>query len=197
MKRLVALALLLAASGVALYFAQGRKTEDRVSGNALMNVAADWQHNLSRAPMRLRLSDADEVRIGRNLVEAYGIGSGEKEADAAAIQDYVSKIGARVASHAHRKIPFTFFLDSDPNMINAFALPGGNVVVGLGLLRLMHSEDELAFVPGHEIEQIDHIMPWSACRSKRNCTSWIWTLLPIGESPARDVAGRICEGRGK
>ena len=77
------------------------------------------------------------------------------------------------------------------------ALEAYNLVAAFIDVDGMHSEDELAFVPGHEIEHIDHIMPWSACRSKRNCTSWIWTLLPIGESPARDVAGRICEGRGK
>jgi len=157
MKRALLLALVLVAAGVALYFAQHRKAEVSVSTNALVDVAADWQHDLSRAPMHLtRLSDADEIRIGHNLVEAYGIGAGEKDPRTSAIQDYVSKVGARVASHAHRKIPFAFFLNANPNLINAFALPGGNVVVGLGLLRQMHSEDELAFVLGHEIEHIDH-----------------------------------------
>ncbi len=157
MKRALLLALVLVAAGAALYLAQRRKTEDSVSPNALIDVAADWQHDLSRAPMHLtRLSDADEIRIGRNLVEAYGIGAGEKDARTSTLRDYVNMVGARVASHAHRKIPFVFFLDANPNLINAFALPGGNVVVGLGLLRQMHSEDELAFVLGHEIEHVDH-----------------------------------------
>ena len=157
MKRVLLLALVLVAAGAALYFAQRHKPEDSVSPNALVDVAADWQHDLSRAPMHLtRLSDADEIRIGRNLVEAYGIGAGEKDVRTSAIQDYVNKVGARVASHAHRTIRFAFFLDANPNLINAFALPGGNVVVGLGLLRQMHSEDELAFVLGHEIEHVDH-----------------------------------------
>lgn len=157
MKRALLLALVLVAAGAALYFAQRRKAEDSVSPNALVDVAADWQHDLSRAPMHLtRLSDADEIRIGRNLVEAYGLGDGEKDVRTSAIQDYVNKVGARVAAHAHRKVPFAFFLDANPNLINAFALPGGHVVVGLGLLRQMHSEDELAFVLGHEIEHVDH-----------------------------------------
>ena len=156
MKGALLLALVLTAAGAALYFAQRRKAEDNVGPNALVDLAADWQHDLSRAPMHLtRLSDAEEIRIGRNLVEAYEIGA-EKDARTLAIQDYVNKVGARVASHAHRKISFAFSLDANSNLINAFALPGGNVVVGLGLLRQMHSEDELAFVLGHEIEHIDH-----------------------------------------
>ena len=41
-------------------------------------------------------------------------------------------------------------------MINAFALPGGHIVVGEGLLDLMTSEDELANVLAHEVEHVDH-----------------------------------------
>ena len=157
MKRIFLLALVLAAAGAALYIAQHRKANDAVNPNALVDLAADWQHDLSRVPMHLtRLSDADEIRIGRNLAQAYGIGAGDNDPGTAAIEKYVSGVGARVAARAHRKIPFTFLLDRNPNFINAFALPGGNVVIGLGLLRQMHSEDELAFVLGHEIEHIDH-----------------------------------------
>jgi predicted Zn-dependent protease len=157
MKRLLVFALVLALAGAALYFPQHRKTEDAVNANALVDVAADWQHDLSRAPMHFtRLSDADEIRIDRNLVEAYGLGTHGEDPRAAAIQDYLRSVGTRLASHAHRKLPFAFLLDENPDMINAFALPGGYVVVGLGLLRQMRSEDELAFVLGHEIEHIDH-----------------------------------------
>lgn len=157
MKRLLLLLLVAAATGTALYFAQSRKSDDRVSPNALLDMAADWQHDLSRAPMHMtRLSDADEIRIGRNLVEAYRLGIPERDPRAEAIQEYLQQVGTQVASHAHRKIPFEFFLDNNTNLINAFALPGGKVVLGLGLLRQMHSEDELAFVLAHEIEHIDH-----------------------------------------
>lgn len=157
MRRLLLLVLVVAAAGTALYFAQRRKSDDRVGPNALLDVAADWQHDLSRAPMHMtRLSDDDEIRIGRNLVYVYRLGAAEKDPRAEVIQEYLKQVGTRVASHAHRRIPFQFFLDSNPNLINAFALPGGNVVIGLGLLRQMRSEDELAFVLGHEIEHIDH-----------------------------------------
>jgi predicted Zn-dependent protease len=61
-----------------------------------------------------------------------------------------------VAAHARRKLNYRFHLIADPDLINAFALPGGHVFIGMGLLGQMTSEDELAFVLGHELEHIDH-----------------------------------------
>src|SRR6185437_177945 len=43
----------------------------------------------------------------------------------------------------------------DPYFFNAYALPGGYVVVGRGLLEWIASEDELAAVLGHEIAHVD------------------------------------------
>jgi len=157
MKRLVLLALILAAAGAALYFAQHRRAEDAVNPNAVVDVAADWQRDISRVPMRLtRLSNADEVRIGDELVRRYGYAEPYKNAKLASLENYVNQVGSRVARHAQRKIEFHFHFVPDPNLINAFALPGGHVFVGWGLLKEMHSEDELAFVLGHEIEHVDH-----------------------------------------
>ena len=157
MKRLVLLALILAAAGASLYLAQRRKAEDAVNANALVDVAADWQHDLSRVPMRMmRLSDADEVRIGNELVRRYGYAEPYENAEMASLENYVRHVGSRVARHAQRKIEFHFHFVPDHNLINAFALPGGHVFVGWGLLKEMHSEDELAFVLGHEIEHVDH-----------------------------------------
>jgi len=157
MKRLVLLALILAAAGAALYFAQHRRAEDAVNPNAVVDVAADWQRDISRVPMRLtRLSNADEVRIGDELVRRYGYAEPYENAKLASLENYVNQVGSRVARHAQRKIEFHFHFVPDPNLINAFALPGGHVFVGWGLLKEMHSEDELAFVLGHEIEHVDH-----------------------------------------
>ncbi|HEX3582913.1 MAG TPA: M48 family metallopeptidase, partial [Thermoanaerobaculia bacterium] len=40
--------------------------------------------------------------------------------------------------------------------VNAFALPGGHVFIGAGLVEHMTTEDELAAVLGHEVEHVDH-----------------------------------------
>ena len=157
MTRLVSLALVLIVAGMALYFAQRRKAEDAVNANAVVDVAADWQRDLSRAPMRItRLSDAEEVRIGNELVRRYGYAEPYENPEMASVENYISQVGSRVARNTRRKIEFRFYFVPDPSLINAFALPGGHVFLGWGLLRQMRSEDELAFVLGHEIEHVDH-----------------------------------------
>ena len=157
MRRLVVLIAILTIAGGSLYLAQHRKRQDVVSVNAVVDAAADWQRDLSRAPMHLtRISDEEEKRIGDELARQYASAEPTESAAKAAMERYLDVVGGRVAAHAQRKLPYQFHLISNPDMINAFALPGGHVFVGQGLLDQMTSEDELAFVLGHEIEHIDH-----------------------------------------
>jgi len=72
------------------------------------------------------------------------------------LESYIARVGNSVAAHAHRRLPYSFHLLPDRAMINAFSLPGGSVYVGEGVLDLMTSEDQLAFILGHEIEHVDH-----------------------------------------
>jgi predicted Zn-dependent protease len=94
------------------------------------------------------------VRIGDELASRYA--DEELDPEQKATERYVQKIGVALAAHAERKLPFHFHLVPDRGLVNAFALPGGQVFIGQGLLDLMRSEDEAAFVLGHEIEHIDH-----------------------------------------
>lgn len=156
MKRILALVAILLIAGAALYFAQ-RRREDVVSVNAVVNAAADWQRDLTRAPMHFtRISDDQETRIGDELAQQYAPAQATQTAEAAAMERYVNEVGGRVAAHARRKLAYRFHVIPNVDMINGFALPGGHVFVGQGLLDQMTSEDELAFVLGHEIEHIDH-----------------------------------------
>jgi predicted Zn-dependent protease len=157
MKHVVALLLILSIAGGALYFAQHRKRHDAVSADAIVDMAADWQRDVTRAPMQLtRISDQQETQIGDELAREYVSQAPEQSAEARATEHYVNEVGGRVAAHARRKLNYRFHLIGDTSLINAFALPGGHVFVGQGLLDQMTSEDELAFVLGHELEHIDH-----------------------------------------
>jgi predicted Zn-dependent protease len=140
-----------------LYWSQRRPKSAPVSANAILNMAADAQRDLSRIPMHFtRLSDEQEIAIGRELASRYGTQTRKLTPEEEGLQKYVRHVGGIVALRAHRHLPYTFTVLPDHNMINAFSLPGGPVYVGEGMLDLMMSEDELANVVGHEIEHIDH-----------------------------------------
>jgi predicted Zn-dependent protease len=155
MRRILGLAVVLMVAGLSLYLAERRQRADAVTANAVVDLAADWQRDASRIPMHLtRISDAEEVRIGDELASRYA--ERELDPEQKATEQYVQNIGAVLSPHAQRKLPFHFHLVPDLGLVNAFALPGGQVFIGQGLLDLMRSEDEVAFVLGHEIEHVDH-----------------------------------------
>jgi len=156
MKRNVAFLLVLLAGVGAILVSERREQNTHVSANAVLNVAADVQRGLTRAPMRLtRLSDEEEVRVGNELAANY-LQNGALSDEDQALEDYVRRVGNTLALHAHRQLPYTFHLVPNRAMINAFSLPGGHVFIGYGLIDLMTSEDQLANILGHEVEHIDH-----------------------------------------
>lgn len=72
------------------------------------------------------------------------------------LTEYVTEVGQRLAGQARRKdqlnFEFSILNDSSPN---AWALPGGKIVINRGLLNELESEAELAAVLGHEIVHAD------------------------------------------
>ena len=109
-----------------------------------------------------RLSDQEEIDIGNELartnwyLQSSADRTLEQKQQDKLVQDNVYRVGAKVAARAHRKLPYKFHYIPNMDFVNAFALPGGHVYIGAGLVALMDSEDELAAVLGHEIEHIDH-----------------------------------------
>lgn len=156
MRRWLALALLLGGSGAALYYAERHKTETRVGPEGVLGALADAQRDVSRVPARImRLSDAEEVSVGDEMAQRY-IRGGNLSAVDVQVSEYIRTVGAAVAFHARRKLNYQFHYVPDPAFVNAFALPGGHVFIGKGLMQLMDTEDELAAVLGHEVEHVDN-----------------------------------------
>lgn len=159
MKRWILFAFIIAAGGAALVVSEVRKTEAPVGPQAFLYLVADTEQELTRMPVSFtRLTDEREIEIGDALAKNYTrFFRLQKPSDETRlIQTYIQKVGGRVAAGAHRKLPYRFHYIPDGDFINAFALPGGHVFIGKGLIAVMDSEDELAAVLGHEIEHIDH-----------------------------------------
>ena len=69
--------------------------------------------------------------------------------------EYLQRVTDKLATCA--KLPYdirTYILDVD--MINAFALPGGTIMITRGMLVRLQNENELASVIGHEIGHFKH-----------------------------------------
>jgi len=160
MKRAIVFVVFFAVLGVSLgglYWSQRRPKSPPVSANAILDLAADAQRDLTRIPMHFtRLSDEQEITIGRELASHYAGQVMKLTPEEEALQKYVQRVGGTVAVHAHRHLDYNFHLIPDHNMINAFSLPGGPVYIGEGMLDLMETDDELASILAHEVEHIDH-----------------------------------------
>jgi predicted Zn-dependent protease len=110
-----------------------------------------------------QLSLSDETRAGAALFLAFQKSQGFADTpESKAIEAYLQIVGDKVAANAKRKLPYKFHLDPHPGFRSAVAYPGGQIVVGGGVLALMTHEDELAIVLGHEIAHID----LSQCRQR-------------------------------
>ena len=101
------------------------------------------------------LSDADEVRIGKLLASKFIQLEGmQSTPQTSKIEAYLQSVGDRLTPLAQRKLPYRFHFDPDPAFKSAFALPGGEIFVGGGVLAMMDTEDQLAIVLGHEMEHV-------------------------------------------
>jgi predicted Zn-dependent protease len=160
MKRAIVFIVFFVVLGVSLgglYWSQRQPKSTPVSANPILDMAADAQRDLTRIPMHFtRLSDEQEIKIGRELVTKYSGQVQKLTPEEEALEKYVVRVGGTVSAHAHRHLAYNFHLIPDHNMINAFSLPGGPVYIGEGMLDQMETEDELASILGHEVEHIDH-----------------------------------------
>jgi Zn-dependent protease with chaperone function len=96
------------------------------------------------------VSPAQEKRLGDMAFEQMRPGLRLVESGPA--QDALERVGLRLVG-GEQRFRYEFHLALD-DQANAFALPGGHVVVYSGLLKTMGCDDELAGVLAHEISHI-------------------------------------------
>ena len=159
MKHWIWLTGIVGLSVAAIVTSERHKVDAPASPAAVLYLVADTEQELTRMPVNFtRMSDDEEIQIGDEIARMYGASFPEnnKKDEVATVEKYLNQVGGVLTARTHRKLPYRFHYIPNEYMINAFALPGGHVYVGAGLLGLMDSEDELAAVLGHEIEHVDH-----------------------------------------
>ena len=98
------------------------------------------------------MSESQEADLGRDADAQIRSEMGVY--DDAALQEYISAIGNRLAAVSHRPdLPWQFAVIDSP-VVNAFAVPGGYIYLTRGLLAYLNDEAELAGVLGHEIGHV-------------------------------------------
>jgi predicted Zn-dependent protease len=158
-RRWIITVCLLLASGTALAWLQWHSATGEITPRPLLNMIADAQRQIERIPLGLtRVNPEEENEIGREMARRYG-GSppaGQSGDEAQRITEYLNAVGQRLAANVKRKaIRYNFHYIDDASFVNAFALPGGQIFFGRGLLNLLETEDELASILGHEIAHVD------------------------------------------
>ena len=94
----------------------------------------------------------EEIAAGR-LVSGQILGAAKLLPDAN-LQRYVNLVGRRIADQTERRDLAWSFGVVDSIAVNAFASPGGQILMTSQLLQLIETEDELAAVLAHEVAHV-------------------------------------------
>ncbi|BBJ00403.1 hypothetical protein FGKAn22_20950 [Ferrigenium kumadai] len=123
-----------------------------ITALALALLAGCAQNPVTGQNDFVMMSESQEVAEGRQA--DVQIKKQYKVYESKALQDYVNRVGQRLAKQSHRPNLQYHFTVLDTPEVNAFALPGGYVYVTRGILPYLNSEAELAAVVGHEIGHV-------------------------------------------
>ncbi|MBN8559673.1 M48 family metalloprotease [Leptolyngbya boryana CZ1] len=114
------------------------------------------QNPVTGENQRVQLTPRQEIVLGLQSRQQMAARHGGLFPDQG-LQTYMDEVGQRIVQRSNAsKSPYTyeFHLLRDPKIVNAFALPGGQVFITAALLGQMKSEAQLAAVFGHEIGHV-------------------------------------------
>lgn len=98
------------------------------------------------------LTEPEEIMLGEGIASNL-LGLAPLHSDRE-VQRYVNTVGRWISMHSERPdLPWTFAV-LDASEVNAFAAPGGYIVITKGMLLKMSNEAELAGVLGHEVAHV-------------------------------------------
>lgn len=137
-----------------------------------------------------------EVEVGRNMAGRLLAYYGVIEDDS--LVGYVNQVGNYVASYGDNPERRYMFAILKHESINAFACPGGYILVTLGAIRAAKNEAELAAVLGHEVAHVGKKHMFDTLRQMKEKelakaakgeTKAIPTAIKVRERPKAEETG--------
>lgn len=129
------------------------------AGFTLVKYYSNTQVNpITGEEQHVSLSPEQEIAIGLQSTPRMMQQHGGLHPDERA-QQHVDAVGARLVNNSIARrsgYQYDFHLLADPRVINAFALPGGQVFITAALYSQLENEDQLAGILGHEIGHVIH-----------------------------------------
>lgn len=118
------------------------------SNSSTNEITGETQH--------ISISPEQEIQLGLDgrdymIQESGGLYPDEQ------IQGYIDMLGADIVknSDANRTpYQYEFHVLADPNTVNAFAMPGGQIFITMGLLKRLEDKNQVAGVLGHEVGHV-------------------------------------------
>jgi predicted Zn-dependent protease len=105
----------------------------------------------------IKISPEQEVQLGLQAAPEMAAQMGGELPMGDAREGEVKAMGQKLVSVLpENPYSFQFHLLGDPQTVNAFALPGGQVFITAGLYDKLTTEGELAGVLGHEVGHVIH-----------------------------------------
>ncbi len=149
--------------------------------NKTLNPYTDREQNIN-------MSSDEEIAIGLQSAPAMAQQHGGLYPDQK-LQSYIDNIGNKLVNSSIAKetpYKYEFHLLADPNTINAFALPGGQIFITYALLSKLENEDQVAGVLGHEI---GHVLGRHS--AERIAEHEFWKTISTGASVGADMGGLV------
>ncbi|SHJ65545.1 M48 family metalloprotease [Aquimarina spongiae] len=136
----------------------------------------------------INMTSDQEIAIGLQSAPAMAEQHGGLYQDQK-LQSYIDMVGNKLVNSSMAKetpYRYEFHLLADPNTINAFALPGGQIFITYALLSKLENEDQVAGVLGHEI---GHVLGRHS--AERIAEHDFWKTISTGASVGADMGGLV------
>lgn len=157
-----------------------------ITGCRLENLSADHINMITQtltatAKASRPITDEEEYYVGRavvaRIIAQYPLLKDNR------LTGYVNRVGQAVVLSSDMPVLFNgyHFAILDSREVNAFAAPGGTILITKGMLDAVRNEDELAAVLAHEIAHVCHKDGISAIEKSR----WTEAVTIIGTEAAK------------